>query len=107
MSAWDGAKAAFEAARQAEASYDGAVWWPAFYAAEKGGARTPDDIDAEGERLTDVRCAAEDTLIATPAPDLPAAIWKIEYARKRWEDCVDWPETWWAAVLGDLRRFAA
>jgi hypothetical protein len=107
MITWVEAQAALEAARAAEATYDGAVWWPAFHAAGSGGPAIAGDIDAESERRTDARCAAEDALIATPAPDLPAAIWKIEYARKRWEDFDDWPATWWAAVMGDLRRLAA
>lgn len=107
MSEWNAAQAAFESARKAEDDYDRATWRPAYHAAESGGPSIPDDIDAHAERLTDARCAAEEVLIAAPAPDLPAAIWKIEYARKRWEEFSDWPATWWAAVMGDLHRLAA
>lgn len=107
MSKWDAAQVAFEIARETEDSHHRSAWLPRYESAERGGPPIPDAIEAEAERLTEVRCAAEDVLIATPAPDLPAAIWKIEYARKRWEGFDDWPATWWTAVMGDLRRLAA
>ncbi|MEX6725971.1 hypothetical protein [Parapedomonas caeni] len=107
MSKWDAAQIAFEIASAAEDSYHRAVWLPRYESAKSGGPLMPDAIDAEAERFTDVRLAAEDVLIATPAPDLPAVIWKIEFARERWADFEDWPETWWAAVMADLRRLAA
>ena len=107
MSKWDAVQVAFEIARETEESYERTAWIPPYHAAEGGGPPIPDHITTELDRLTDVRFAAEDVLIATPSPDLSAAIWKIEYARKRWEDFEDWPGTWWEAVLGDLRRLAA
>ena len=61
----------------------------------------------ESERLTTEVCRAEDAIMDVPAPDLSAVIWKIEYARKRWEDFDGWPDEWWAAILSDLRRIAA
>jgi hypothetical protein len=107
MSKWDAAMVAYEIAQEAEDGYDRATWRPHYYAAERGGPAIPDHVDAEIERRVDVRCASEDVLIATPAPDLSATIWKIEYARKRWADFEDWPDTWWAAVMCDLHRLAA
>jgi|GEM_PF-6807014 hypothetical protein len=107
MSKWDAAQVAFEIASRTEDGHHKTAWLPCYEAAEKGGLPMPDAIEAEADRLTEIRCAAEDVLIATAAPDLPAAIWKIEYARKRWEDFADWPETWWTAIMGDLRRLAA
>lgn len=96
------------AARQAdELAYSRSTWLPASHAASNGGPRLPEDIDAELSRLVDLRCDAEDELIATPAPTLPAVIWKIEYARKRWEEMSAWPDEWWEAVMSDLHRVAA
>ncbi|WP_313228582.1 hypothetical protein [Sphingobium yanoikuyae] len=94
-SAWDDAMAQFEAAQAVENAYDAhdrPVWTPA--------------NEREMTRLIDVRCDAEDRLIATPASDMPAVIWKIEYARKRWVDFTDWPDNWWGFVMADLRRLA-
>ena len=107
MSEWDAVQVAFEIARETEDSHHRAAWLPRYDLAKSGGPPIPDGIEAEAERLTEVRCAAEDVLIATPAPDLPAVICKIEHARRRWEDFDDWPVTWWTAVMGDLRRLAA
>jgi len=104
----------FEAAMQAlaarhadELAYSRSTWLPASNAASNGGPKLTEDIEAELVRLVDLRCDAEDELIATPSPTLSAAIWKIEYARKRWEDFTDWPDEWWEAVMSDLHRVAA
>ncbi|WP_333840680.1 hypothetical protein [Novosphingobium sp.] len=107
MSKWDAAQLALEIARRDEDGHHQAVWLPCYEAAEKGGTPIPGAIEAEADRLTEARCAAENALIATHAPDLSAAILKIEYARKRWADFAHWPETWWAAIMADLHRLAA
>ena len=107
MSKWFAAQVAFEIAKDTEDRYYRTTWLPRFKTAESGGPPIPDAIEAEGERLTEVRISAEDVLIAAPAPDMSAVIWKIEYARKRWVDFDDWPETWWGNVINDLRRLAA
>lgn len=107
MSQWDAARRALDSARETEEGYLQSVYLPHHHAAESGDLAVPAVIDAVLDRLTDVRCAAEDELIAVPAPDLPAAIWKIEYARQRWEEFEDWPADWWDRVMGDLLRFAA
>ena len=106
-SPWQMAMQRFEAARAAETSFDMQVWSPAYQAAEMDAHPIPDHIDAELTRLTDKRCDAEDALIFTPAPHLSAVVWKIEYARIRWEDFSDWPSTWWRAVMSDLSRLDA
>lgn len=97
----------FETAQAEEVAYKRAAWIPAHHASETGGPEIPDDVDAKKERLVDARCEAEDALIVTPAPTLSATIWKMEYARKRWEDFSAWPDDWWNAVMSDLRRLAA
>ena len=53
-----------------------------YQSTESGGSPFPDAIEAEAERLTSSRLAAEDVLIATHAPDLPAAI-----AKATWPFC--------------------
>lgn len=106
-SPWQMAMRRFEQARAAETAFDIRVWMPAYEACEMDECPIPDDVDAELTRLTDLRCLAEDALIATAAPNLPAAIWKIEYARDRWADCDDWPQSWWQHVMMDLTRLAA
>lgn len=107
LSPWQTAMHRFEQAREAETSFDIRVWTPAYEASEMDECPIPDDVDAELTRLTDLRCLAEDALIATPAPNLPAAIWKIEYARDRWADFDGWPQSWWQHVMMDLTRLAA
>jgi len=103
---WDAAMARFEAARGEEIAYDLTAWTPLYRPITNGGSRIPAHVGIEMDRLTDVRCGAEDALIATPAPDLPAVIWKIEFARQRWTDFDDWPSGWWEGVMCDLRRLA-
>ncbi|MEZ5713424.1 MAG: hypothetical protein R3E11_12440 [Sphingobium sp.] len=107
MSKWQSALAVYEIAEEAETSYERDVWTPSYDVAVNGGPNIPDHVDAEIERLASIRCDAEEQLITTSAPNLSAVIWKIEYARKRWKDFEDWPDAWWAAVLGDLRHLAA
>ena len=105
--AWTQCKAAFDAARAAEIAYDKAVWTPDYDAAVAAGRQVDAAINTEAERLQDVRCAAEDALIACPAPSLAETVWKVVYARGRWAGFTDWPDKWWEAVLADLHRFAA
>lgn len=102
--AWDKAWHAFEVVRAEVETYDRAVWRPAYVAAQAGGPPIPKHIDASMQRLVDAQCQAADAIIATPAPDLTAAIWKLDYARERWADCADLPQDWWQAIMGDLRR---
>lgn len=107
LSPWPMAMRRFEQARAAETAFDIRVWMPAYEASEMDEFPILDNVDAELTRLTDLRCLAEDALITTPAPNLSAAIWKIEYARDRWADCDDWPQSWWQHVMMDLTRLAA
>jgi hypothetical protein len=104
---WVAAVRRLSAARAEELAYDRAVWTPCWLASKDGGPDIPDEVDAELERLTEDRCAAEDTMVATPSPRLSGTVYKIEYARIRWEESDDWPPSWWEAVMTDLRRFAA
>lgn len=106
MSKWDAAQVALEIARDFEEAYSQGEWLLHYQAQTSGGPPIPDAVEAEAERRSELRCVAEDVLIAVPSPDLSTAIWKIEYARERWVDFEDWPDTWWTAVLSDLRRFA-
>lgn len=103
---WTRAMQTFEASRAREVEYDRVVWMPAYREHETGGLPVSAQVDAEMERLMEVRCDAEDALIATPAPSLSATIWKIQYARKRWEEHDDWPDDWWIGVMRDLSRLA-
>lgn len=110
---WDTVKAAFDAALALERQFDDMYVGPTVVTTERGPERSaqchavPRWVWEASERLTDARCDAEEALIFFPAPDLAAALWKIEYARPRWEAMEDWPECWWSAVLADLRRFVA
>ncbi|SEQ47526.1 hypothetical protein [Sphingobium sp. YR768] len=104
--AWDAALEQYTAARYAEDTFDRHTWTPAYEREKSGKSKIPDRVSEKMDRLTDVRCDAEDRLIATASPTLSAAIWKIEYARNRWADFVDWPDDWWISVMTDLRRFA-
>ncbi|AEG50770.1 hypothetical protein Sphch_3155 [Sphingobium chlorophenolicum L-1] len=103
---WAAAMVNFETARTDEVAYDRTTWRPAYRASGNGGSNIPDSVDSQMELLTDVRCDAEDKLIATPAPNLAGVIWKIEYARKRWEEFEDWPNDWWNSVMSDLARLS-
>lgn len=102
MDPWQKAMARFEAAQAAERAYESEIWDPAYTA-----GHLSDEIDAELVRLMDRRCEAEEALIATPAPQLSAVVWKIEYARARWAEFEGWPENWWRHVLMDLSRLDA
>lgn len=100
---WGTAMSLFARAREAEVAFDLQTWKPAFDAERSGGSKIPDAVDAQSERLTDLRCDAEEALVHTPAPSLSAVIWKLDYGHKRWEDS-EWPDDWWDAVMSDLRR---
>ena len=103
---WNTALGLWQAARDAENQYDEAYWTPAYHVSEAGGAAISPDLNCEIERLQDVRLDAEEKLVFTPALNLPAVMAKMELCRKRWEDFSDWPDTWWDAVMCDLRRLA-
>lgn len=101
---WDDALGRFEAARTADSAYDQAFWMPAYREQEASGKHISSAVDAEMERLQGARLEAEEELVMTPAPRMRAIIAKIELSRKRWEDFTGWADTWWDAVLCDLRR---
>jgi len=106
-STWAAAMKCFNEALAAETAYDRSIWSPAYHVQENGGREISAHVHAEYDRLLDARCEAEETLILTPAQHLSGVIWKIDYARQRWEEFTDWPEDWWDAIMGDLQRFAA
>lgn len=58
------------AALLAEREYDQRIWKPSNDAHNAGGPKTPYAVEAEMERLQNIRCDAEDLLIAMPAPSL-------------------------------------
>ena len=64
---WDAVLGAVRAALLAEQDYDRRVWRPALEIEKAGGPRVSAEINAEIERLQDVRCDAEDFLIQRPA----------------------------------------
>lgn len=101
---WADAFERWQAARVAEDEYDEAFWTPAYCVSEAGGPAIPQAVNAEIDRLQDARLDAEEALVLTPAPNMPAVLTKIERSRKRWEDFTGWPDIWWDAVLCDLRR---
>lgn len=89
--AWEHAIARFVAARQASDDYDERIFNPAYdrevaYRRAHGlGCSSignpdtvPDDVNDEHDRLIDVMCAAEEVVLATPAPDLAALRWKLD-----------------------------
>jgi hypothetical protein len=102
---WATAWAAFEAARAEDEDFDRKVWRPANDSHEAGGPAIPAYVNKEMERLMAARHEAENAIMATPASDLAAAIWKLEYARER-QDGEELPHDWWQAVMGDLHRLA-
>lgn len=109
---WAQALALYNSTLAAENAYEAEVWDPAYQAASAeqettgaDGYNIPRELNAELERLQDVRIAAEDAMVATPAPDLAALIAKIEASRKRW-DGFEWTETQWAPIIADLTRLA-
>ncbi|WP_298691775.1 hypothetical protein [uncultured Sphingomonas sp.] len=108
FTSWADLRAAFEKARSAEQAFDSGIYADAIIRAESQGEHAvfDDRLTNISDMLTDVRVDAEDAMALTPAPDVAAALYKIEYARTRWKDADGMPEDWWAAVLSDLRRFA-
>ncbi|QGP80023.1 hypothetical protein [Sphingobium sp. CAP-1] len=82
---WGQALDNYRASLLAEADYDRLVWRPAFNA-EIGGARQVSSaISGEMERLGDIRAAAEEFLLAMPAPSLEefAAKYLIAFSHDR------------------------
>jgi len=102
--AWAAVWQSWDAAKAAEDTYHREVWQPAFEADKDGGASIPNHINAEIERLTMAREAADEAIIATPAPDLAKVVWKLDYAREEYADCAEIPADWWDAIMADLRR---
>lgn len=74
---WESARKAYHAAVLAEKEYDDRAWTPAYQLCEAGGSAVPDAINAEYERLQEIRMSAEDVLLETPAPSLSE--WAIKY----------------------------
>lgn len=103
--AWANAWSLWQAAAQAEAEYDRCVWRPAVEADSENGAGIPSDVNAHMERLMLAHEAADEAIIATPAPDLSKAVWKLDHARQRWADYPEIPDRWWDAIMADLHRF--
>ncbi len=67
---WASARKAYHAAVLAEKDYSDRAWMPAYYVSEAGGPPVPEAINAEYERLQEIRMAAEDVLLSAPAPSL-------------------------------------
>lgn len=88
-------------ARAAEEQYDAAYWRPAYDLNAVDKTPIPAEIDAEIERLQDVRCNLEEQLIKTPADGLADVAFKVELTHKRWEGFYP-PDEWNAAILADL-----
>ena len=108
---WSVLKAAFDAAlaleRQFDDQYvDAVVVSEAVEERRAQTDRVPEWVWPVSERLTDARNDAEEALIVYPAPDLSAALWKIEYADERWRHTAGMPDAWWSAIVADLRRLA-
>ena len=103
---WTDLRNVFEKALAAETAFDDGIYAEAIRRKREDGTAVDDRLADLSDMLTDVRVDAEEAMALMPAPDLAAAVFKIEYARKRWRNCDDWPDEWWAAVLSDLRRFA-
>lgn len=67
---WDSARREYLAALLAEQDYDHRIWTPASEAQKAGGAHLPDAIDAELNRLMDMRQSAEARLLDVPARNM-------------------------------------
>lgn len=103
--AWANAVGRYQAARDAEDGYDRDVWMPAYRTDEGGGRSIPDDVNAEMERLMEVRHNAEDKMVGVPAPNVAAVVTKIDAYRRRWAG-FEWTDEQWDPILADLRRLA-
>lgn len=68
--AWEDARCAYAAAVAAERDYDVRFWDPAYNASKGDGPHIPEHINAEMERLQDVRWHIEAILLDMPAPSL-------------------------------------
>ncbi|MBT2133968.1 hypothetical protein KK137_06440 [Croceibacterium sp. LX-88] len=120
---WGGLMASYLAAKKAEDGYDVEVWTPAYEREKKfvkvwGGDRrqlfeehpeefVPSEVDDEMERLQDVRCDLEDALVAMPAPDGEALLWKLDHllADRNGDGCVSaWSLEFVAQTVADCRR---
>ena len=92
-------------------SADSAAWQSAleeYYAArEAWGCHVPRKNPSESDTIHERYMLAEDSLLATAAPDLDAVIRKLEII---WEDELDvvTPDSYsMMAVIGDMRRLLA
>jgi hypothetical protein len=104
---WERSMQRFLATRIAEVEYDDTVYYPALDRYDATGEHVPDDVSSRAQALTDARCAAEEALIQTPTNSVANLKWKIAYARKRYEDFCDLPESAWEAIHADLDRIIA
>lgn len=91
--AFESAKAAYLAAKAAESAYDNAHYYPAINAAKAQGecAVFDDRLTYRSDQLADARSAAEDALMAVPAPDGAAFAFKylVAHGDGRETDCWD------------------
>lgn len=67
---WSSARRAYDAARASELAYDKDVWTPAYEVLNAGGGNIPSGVEAEMERRSDIRDAAENILLDLPARNL-------------------------------------
>jgi len=93
---WSYLRTAYEQARSAERAYDAENIDPKVDRLED----IPHDVSEESERLADVRDAAEDALMAYPAPDAAgfALKYMIAHGAGRYTDC------WNGLLEADARR---
>ena len=101
-SRWEALLASYRAARAAEDDYAERVWEPAWEAREPGTNKVEDSIDAELERLGDLRSAAEDLLMECPSPDASAFATKYLVAHAGGRDI----DAWDAMLEAEARQFA-
>lgn len=69
-------------------------------------------VNEESDRLCDVQCSIEGTLIEMPAPDRPALLWKLErlFGPEAWDGndfSPAWCAKWMNTVMNDARRLLA
>ena len=105
-SAWDAAVNALHTANDALRTFDNEVWEPAYAWGQRNGRNLSTALNDEMTRLADLQLAAEQKVCATPAPDMNAAIWKIEYAGNLVDEIEEWSERWWDSAKADLLRLA-
>ncbi len=101
---WRHAAEAYLVAKEAEHAYDNGPYADAIRAADAQGEMATFDerLTQESDRLTDIRAAAEDALMAIPSPDAASFAFKYLVARGsgRETDC------WDAMLEAEATRFA-